>query len=393
LEGLLKAGVDAVRLGRPEIQSSGGGGGGDAQRAALLLGHSVEEMATRALGRSGVPSLQRRQHIMGLVRAAEVICCTCIGAGSAMLRAALRHHGGGGGGVDAVLMDEAAQSTEVAATVALTCGCHRLVLVGDHYQLSPTVLSDAARAEGMTVSLFERLVRAGVTPCVLGVQYRMHPAISSFASDAFYGGKVSDGVSAADRPAPAGLHWPNPLFGPVMFVPSPSNAESGSDVWGSGDTSKYNDAEVAIVRGIVQQLLSPAGRVPAGEIGVITPYSGQVWRLRQALGGLRGMNDASRHHQGSPGRVECHSVDGFQGREKTVIVVSAVRSNERGHVGFLADWCRTNVSITRARCGLVIVGNERTLRHDRRSWEPFWDWARAHGVGRAFSPCTRVHFD
>jgi regulator of nonsense transcripts 1 len=81
------------------------------------------------------------------------------------------------------------------------------------------------------------------------------------------------------------------------------------------------------------------------EIGIVTPYGSQVREIRRELG--PSMRD-----------VECHSVDGFQGREKTVIVFSAVRANSGGHVGFLADWCRTNVAVTRAKNGLVVIGNE-----------------------------------
>ena len=78
--------------------------------------------------------------------------------------------------------------------------------------------------------------------------------------------------------------------------------------------------------------------------------------------------------------VECHSVDGFQGREKAVIVFSAVRSNSSGRLGFCVDWCRTNVALTRARNGLIVVGNEATLRSDTRSWAPWIKWAWAEGI-------------
>jgi hypothetical protein len=121
---------------------------------------------------------------------------------------------------------------------------------------------------------------------------------------------------------------------------------------------------VQVVVGVVQQLL--AAGLPREEIGVVTPYGSQVRRLRSQLG----------HRNG----LECQSVDGFQGREKTVIIMSCVRSNHGGHVGFLADWCRTNVALTRARNGLIVVGNESTLRSDRRSWGPSLNWAYAHGV-------------
>jgi regulator of nonsense transcripts 1 len=299
---------------------------------------------------------------MAIVKEADVVCCTCVGAGSGFLNPKKKKSGKGGGAHRApkfagVLIDEAGQATEIAATVAVGLGCQQLVLVGDHHQLPPTVVSEQAEAEGLTMSLFERLVEAGVAPCVLDTQYRMHPAIAQFPSDCFYGGRIRDGISGADRPAPAGLQWPRPDF-PVMFISS----DRGSEV--SDGSSKYNDEEVSIVCDVVQQLLG-AG-LPREQIGVVTPYGSQVRRLRGRLG----------HRNG----LECQSVDGFQGREKTVIIISAVRANRNGNVGFLADWCRTNVAVTRARNGLVVIGNEATLRHDRRSWAPFFDWAHANGI-------------
>lgn len=193
--------------------------------------------------------------------------------------------------------------------------------MGDHHQLPPTVMSDQARSEGLALSLFERLVQAGVRPVVLDTQYRMHPAISEFASDCFYAGKIVDGITADDRPAPPGLNWPRPDF-PVMFLPSVGAEESDGQ-------SKFNDNEVSLVLDVVRQLLDSG--LPSEEVGVITPYTLQVQRLREQLGRSSG--------------VEVQSVDGFQGREKAVIVISTVRSNDDGRIGFLADWYKPSCNI------------------------------------------------
>jgi hypothetical protein len=343
LDGLIKRGINCLRLGRPETTSP------------HLLQYSLEGMVEACCGPNPAPQ-DRHQTTQRIIGDAGVVCCTCIGAGTAML--SKKGKGNSQGKKFAgVLIDEAAQATEIAAVVAISLGCEQLVLVGDHHQLPPTVLSDQSQAEGLSLSLFERLVEVGVEPCMLDTQYRMHPAISEFPSDCFYGGRIKDGVSAAARPAPAGLHWPRPDF-PVMFIGSESGQES------SDGSSKYNDAEVAIVVDLVQQLL--ASGMSKHEIGVVTPYGSQVRRLRNQLG----------HRNG----LEIQSVDGFQGREKTIIIISAVRSNHSGAVGFLADWCRTNVAVTRARNGLVVIGNEATLRQDKRSWGPFFDWAYAQNV-------------
>jgi regulator of nonsense transcripts 1 len=125
-----------------------------------------------------------------------------------------------------VLIDEASQATETATCVPVISGCQQLVLVGDHHQLPPTVTSEAGKAEGMEVSLFQRLVLAGVTPLILDTQYRMHPAISQFASDCFYGGRIKDGIKGSARPAPAGIDWPRTDF-PVVFIPAPYGSEQG----------------------------------------------------------------------------------------------------------------------------------------------------------------------
>ena len=114
----------------------------------------------------------------------------------------------------------------------------------------------------------------------------------------------------------------------------------------SDGTSKCNDAEVRVVVDVVYRLLRE--NMHASEIGIVTPYGSQVREIRRALG--HGLRD-----------VETHSVDGFQGREKTVIIFSAVRANRGGHVGFLADWCRTNVAVTRAKNGLIVIGREVSL--------------------------------
>lgn len=344
LEGLVKKGIRAVRLGRPESTRPD------------LLRHSIDEMLSIQLGPNPDP---QSKHLAKnrIISNAEVICATCIGAGSAVLSGKSGKGQNGKKGFAGVLIDEAAQATELACVVPLMLGCQQLVLVGDHHQLPPTVISEQAEAEGLTLSLFERLVKAGVEPCLLDTQYRMHPAISQFPSDCFYGGNIADGITARDRPDPKGVDWPRPGF-PVMFIPSHGQERSDG-------TSKTNSAEVEIVADVVSRLL--AGGLKMSDIGIVTGYGSQVRLIRSRLGHDRR-------------EVECQSVDGFQGREKAAIIFSAVRSNHGGNVGFLADWCRTNVAVTRAKNGLIVIGNEATLRSDKRSWEPFINWAYAQGV-------------
>ncbi len=140
---------------------------------------------------------------------AQVLCCTCIGSGHDLLD---------GRRFSRVLIDEATQATEPAALVPIVKGSRQVVLVGDHRQLPPTVISRRAEGGGLSRSLFERLVDMGIKPLLLNTQYRMHPSISEFPNSQFYGGMLEDGVNGSEREAPPGMLWPNwdaPLTSPV----------------------------------------------------------------------------------------------------------------------------------------------------------------------------------
>ena len=347
VEGLAKAGVRVVRLGRPENT-----------RPELLQFSTFSQVEEQLRWQHGgaasqmmdAKQMKQAKHdaLTKILRDADVICTTCVGAGSGMLEK--KQFAG-------VLIDEASQATEIATIIPFLRHCQQLVLVGDHCQLPPTVASEAAQFEGLSLSLFERLVNSGVPPYLLDTQYRMHPAISQFPSDCFYGGAIADGVFASDRPPARGFDWPRRDF-PVAFIPIDQGVEYTEGL------SKANVLEAQCVANLVRGFAS-AG-IPLLEIGVTTPYAAQVRLLRQYLGPqLR--------------TIECSSVDAFQGREKTVMIISTVRSNHHGNIGFLADWCRTNVALTRARNGMIVVGNPSTLSTDQRSWGPFLRWAWAHG--------------
>ena len=255
LEGLVKVGVNALRIGRPE------------NTRPELLRYSINSIVDEQLGigpgrtpAMGGGQMKQARHdaLKRTLNHAQVICATCVGAGSGILEKKM---------FEAVLIDEASQATEIATIIPIIHGCQTLVLVGDHHQLPPTVASDAAKAEGLCLSLFERLVEAGVAPSLLDTQYRMHPAISQFPSDCFYGGAIADGIDAAARPPPAGFAWPRPDW-PVAFIPLNDGQESTDGL------SKSNRMEAACVVRIVKQLVQ-AG-IPLLEIGIATPYAAQV---------------------------------------------------------------------------------------------------------------------
>lgn len=304
------------------------------------------------------------------LRNAQVVCATCSGAGSDMLER---------NAFPCVLLDEASQATEPSSVVPLCKGARVVALVGDHRQLPPTIVCREAEAAGLGTSLFDRLVHLGVEPLMLDTQYRMHPALAHFPSQAFYGGRLASGVGAAARVPPRGFPWPHASVG-LAFV-----AAEGFER--SEGTSHSNAAEAEVVAQVVRGFLQ-SGELRLEQIGIVTPYASQVRLLRRIL------NVPRRAPADGSGVLEVSSVDGFQGREKEVIVFSAVRANAGGAVGFLGDPRRLNVMLTRAKRGLVVVGHHRTLSAESQFWQPWLRWAEGaglvHGVA-ARDPAAVAH--
>lgn len=282
---------------------------------------------------------QAVQHILDT---ADVLCATTTGLDDYLL---------GQRRFDSVVIDEACQSTEPGCWIPLARG-NRLILAGDHRQLPPTVISGEAQSQGFGVSLFERLAELHGQRVLrqLEVQYRMHQDIMNFSSAEFYGGTlVADASVARHRLSDlieATGEFPSARdLGPLDFV---DTAGAGFDEQLEPDgESRLNPREAAVVVRQVHQLLE-CGLSPSA-IAVIAPYAAQVRYLRDRLP-IAGL--------------EIDSVDGFQGREKEVVIISLVRSNPAGEIGFLADTRRMNVAMTRARRRLAIVGDSATLSSD-----------------------------
>jgi len=281
----------------------------------------------------------RRRLEMEILEAADVVCCTCVGAGDARLKGFRFQH---------VLIDEATQAAEPECLIPMLMGAKQVVLVGDHCQLGPVIMCKKAAEAGLTQSLFERLRLLGIKPIRLQVQYRMHPCLSEFPSNMFYEGTLQNGAGVGDRLLPGvDFPWPNPDK-PMMFY-----SQLGAEEISASGTSFLNRTEAANVEKIVTRLLQN-GLNPS-QIGVITPYEGQRAHVVSVM--LRNGTMRQDLYQ----EVEVSSVDAFQGREKDVIVLSCVRSNEQQSVGFLGDPRRLNVALTRARFGVVVLGNPRVL--------------------------------
>ena len=334
-----------------------------------------------------------------VLRDADVVCCTCVGAGDELLE---------GFTFRVACVDEATQAPEPIALIPLTKAVAG-VLVGDQMQLPPTVTSRKAESCGLGVSLFERLERLGLRPDLLDRQYRMHPALAEWPSKAFYGGKVSSNPTPVDRPPALGLPWPSKTTGQYGRIPMAFVEIDGAERRAPDGLSVLNEAEARAAVAVVETLLSASPkdtlvdgmlsvRSP-GDIGVIAPYAAQVRRLRELWASSQAFSTYSADDSKSDDSVnvldpaavakaaesrankelEVHSVDGFQGREKEVIVLCTVRANANGSLGFVSDQRRLNVAVTRAKRGLVVLGNRATLSSDK-TWREWIRWVDKRGL-------------
>ena len=246
---------------------------------------------------------------------------------------------------DVLVLDEAGQATEPLSWVPIL-RANKVIMAGDHCQLPPTIRSKDAEAKGLGVSLFERLYERLGDPykTLLERQYRMHEQIMGFSSQMFYDNQLIADESVrehtlADLP---GVARNADTTRALLFI---DTAGKGfEEQLEEGSQSRYNPEEAQLVLEELRRLL--AAGVPPGQIAVISPYSAQV----------RWLASRSPHPE-----VEIDSVDGFQGREKELVIVSLVRSNLEGELGFLADTRRMNVAMTRARRKLLVVGDSATL--------------------------------
>ena len=242
-----------------------------------------------------------------------------------------------------VLIDEATQACESECILPLLRGAKHAILVGDHCQLGPVVLCKNAAKAGLKISLFERLVKLKIKPHMLQVQYRMHPKLSEFPSNTFYDGNLQNGVSADERfHFNVNFPWPNNNK-PTFFYHI-----VGTEEFSASGTSYINRQEADMIGLIVKTFMKCT--VKAEQIGIITPYEGQRCYIVSHISKNIGITE-----------IEVASVDSFQGREKDYIILSCVRSNDHNGIGFLDDPRRLNVALTRARYGLVIVGNAMAL--------------------------------
>ena len=278
---------------------------------------------------------------------ARVIACTLVGSAHRLLD---------GKKFGTLFIDEAAQALEAACWIPLR-RVGRVVLAGDHCQLPPTVKSIAALKAGLGKTLMERLVETHPeTVTLLKIQYRMSEDIMRFSSNYFYDGQVESAPEVKYRS----------ILDLDKAIEWKSLEETEESLLNS---SRINTSEAELTLDTLQQYFERIGKQrlldERIDVGIISPYRAQVQLLRRML---------MKREYFKPFRrlITVNTVDGFQGQERDVIVVSLVRSNDEGQIGFLRDLRRMNVAMTRARMKLIIIGDRLTLTHHpfyRRLWD------------------------
>ena len=289
---------------------------------------------------------------------ARVIACTLTGSA---------HHLLTGRRFPTLFIDEAAQALEAACWIAIQ-KADRVVLAGDHRQLPPTIKSPAAMSGGLDKTLMQTICEKQPR-CVsmLNVQYRMADDIMQFPNKEFYDGCLCSDPSVKYRGI---LDWDTPIEWIEAEEPDASDISNSADNFDYSDPitfgessapdgiSRVNPAEAQLALQTLHDYLERIGRdrilYERLDIGIISPYKGQVHLLRRMM---------RQDSYWKPFRqlISINTVDGFQGQERDIILISMVRNNAQGQVGFLADLRRMNVAITRARMKLLIIGHSPTL--------------------------------
>ncbi len=322
--------------------------GYEERREREHLKHQARELESWAA------SLEERL-LEQILSSAQAITCTLVGAAHPVLDK-YRFH--------TCVMDEAAQALEPAAWIPIA-KCSRVVLAGDPFQLPPTVKSMEAARGGLSKTLIERCLELLPDAVhLLDVQYRMHQSIMDFSNQYFYDGALKAHDSVEGRRLlsldPGGEIVT--VFEPVLFV---DTAGTGFEEKINKDTakdstryaSKYNPEEALLLREHLLQLLEKfpdPDHFPS--IGLLSPYREQVNYMEDMV-----REDEVLSPLFADSQIVVNTIDGFQGQERDVIYISLVRSNPKSEIGFLSDYRRMNVAMTRARKLLVVIGDSATI--------------------------------
>ena len=278
-----------------------------------------------------------------LFEQARVVSCTLIGSAYQLME---RRR------FSTLFVDEAAQALEPACWAAIL-KADRVVMSGDHQQLPPTVKSLEAAKGGLADTLMQKVVALWPQAVsLLTVQYRMNEQIMAFSSRWFYGSRLRAAEEAAHRLV-------SPIDTPLMWLDTSAlDYEEKENRHKSLSNSQEARLVIHTLRDYIEMISPQRVESERVDFGIITPYRGQARLIRRLLKMQHYFRKLRRY-------ITVGTVDGFQGQERDVIVISLVRDNAGGTIGFLRDLRRMNVAMTRARMKLIIVGNAQTLSHHR----------------------------
>lgn len=321
-----------------------------AQREAIAKLSSKKTSATERRSASNLLTKLRNRSTELEIRINEdlfdqsrVIACTLIGTASRVLE---RKH------FSTLFIDEAAQAFEAACWAAIIKS-DRVIFAGDHLQLPPTIKCREAEKKGLNRTLMEKIASEKQS-CVelLTVQYRMHQDIMQFSSDWFYNGKLIADSNNANRTV-------LPLDCPLIWI---DTAKLGFEEQVNPlSQSRLNTQEALLLVKTLRNYCRQIGidRIIDNRVdfGIISPYKSQVQLLRRLI-------KQSKFLKPVLPSITVNTVDGFQGQERDVVIISMVRGNDEGRIGFLNDLRRMNVAITRSRMKLIILGDTGTLVHN-----------------------------
>ncbi|BEI80229.1 hypothetical protein CcaverHIS002_0107580 [Cutaneotrichosporon cavernicola] len=300
----------------------------------------------------------RRAARDAVLKEADIICATLSGSGQEVLSAYQ---------FETVIIDEAAQAIEMSCLIPLKYGAKRCIMVGDPNQLPPTTFSVEADNNKFNQSLFVRIAQnKGSHMNLLSIQYRMHPEISELPSKLFYSSRLKDGPRMAEKTA--AIWHKTPIFGPYHFV-----NVNGHETKAGTSTRNTDEARAAV--DLYRNLEFQYGkRIDfTMRIGVITMYKEQLNELKRQFRNVFGEEIVEK--------IDFNTVDGFQGQEKDIIILSCVRSGPNlTTIGFLKDFRRMNVALTRAKSTLFVLGNASTLERSDQRWNTIVNDARERGL-------------
>ncbi|CAK9786073.1 hypothetical protein CC85DRAFT_326715 [Cutaneotrichosporon oleaginosum] len=306
----------------------------------------------------------RRAARDAVLKEADIICATLSGAGQEVLKAYQ---------FETVIIDEAAQAIEMSCLIPLKYGARRCIMVGDPNQLPPTTFSIEADKNKYNQSLFVRIAQNRDSHMnLLSIQYRMHPEISELPSKLFYDNRLKDGPGMAEKTA--AMWHKTPIFGPYHFV-----NVNGHETKAGTSTRNTDEARVAV--DLYRNLEAQYGnRIDfTMRIGVITMYKEQLNELKRQFRNAFGDEIVEK--------IDFNTVDGFQGQEKDIIILSCVRSGPNlTTIGFLKDFRRMNVALTRAKSTLFVLGNASTLERSDPRWNTIVGDARERGLLVNYDP-------